>query len=274
VFKIGLPIESLKKESIINWKYVHALPTKNMQRGVQLSLTNEEIKKIHPADLADILEDLDANSRKIIFNELDTSQAAETLSEVEHNIQLSLIKDEPDTEVAKILTEMEPDEAADILIDMEEDKAENIIENLEDRELKSEIKDLMEYEEDTAGGLMSSKVFEITPDLNKLDVLNIIKNEFKEIESIYDIFVISPEGSLIGYCPLNKILISDDQVQVGAIMEKEDIKYISPDSSWRDVAKTMSKYNLINIPVTEKGTNKLLGIISVDDVLPWLLDEK
>ena len=80
---------------------MHALPTKNMQRGVQLSLTNEEIKKIHPADLADILEDLDANSRKIIFNELDTSQAAETLSEVEHNIQLSLIKDEPDTEVSE-----------------------------------------------------------------------------------------------------------------------------------------------------------------------------
>ena len=73
---------------------------------------------------------------------------------------------------------------------------------------------------------------------------------------------------------MNKILISDDQVQVGAIMEKEDIKYISPDSPWRDVAKTMSKYNLINIPVTEKETNKLLGIISVDDVLPWLLDEK
>ena len=181
VFKLGIPLESIKRESVINWKFIHAaLPTKNMQKSVQVSLTNDEIKKMHPADLADILEELDANSRKIIFNELDTPYAAETLSEIDHNIQLSLIKDEPEEEVAEILSMMVPDEAADILGEVADEKKKKIIEKFEDNNLKEEIKELLEYEEDSAGGLMSSEVFEITPELNKNDILKIIKREFDD----------------------------------------------------------------------------------------------
>tara|TARA_B100000925_G_C22007664_1_gene474443 strand:+ start:614 stop:1957 length:1344 start_codon:yes stop_codon:yes gene_type:complete len=274
IFKLGMPFDSIKKETVINWKFIHALPTKNMQKSVQVSLTNDEIKKMHPADLADILEELDPNSRKLIFNELDTSYAAETLSEVGHGVQLSLIKDEPDEEVAEILSKMAPDEAADILGEINEEKKDKIIENFDDSELKEEIKELLEYEEDTAGGLMSSEVFEITPDLNKNDILKIIKNEFSDIESIYDIFIVDKNKKLIGYCPLNKLLISEDDLSIGKIMQEEDIKTISPESNWREVASLMSKYNLINLPVTHLDTNELLGIISVDDVLPWLLDER
>jgi sporulation protein YlmC with PRC-barrel domain/CBS domain-containing protein len=274
VFKLNIPINSIKKESIINWKFIHALPTKNMQRSVQVSLTNDQIKKMHPADLADILEELDTNSRKLIFNELDTDHAAETLSEVHHGVQMSLIKDEPEEEVAEILSKMGPDEAADILGDVEEEKKERIIKSFEDEELEQEIKDLLEYEEDSAGGLMSSEVFQITPELNKKDILTIIKKEFNDIESVYDIFVVNEIGQLIGYCPLNKLLISDDEISIGNLMQKEDIKVVSPEDSWRDVASLMSKYNLINLAVTNTSSNELLGIISVDDVLPWLLNER
>ena len=274
VFKLKLPINSLKKESIINWKFIHALPTKNMQRSVQVSLTNDQIKKMHPADLADILEELDSNSRKLIFNELDTDHAAETLSEIDHGVQMSLIKDEPEEEVAEILSKMGPDEAADILGDVEEEKKERIIQNFDNEELEKEIKDLLEYDEDTAGGLMSSEVFQITPELNKKDILTIIKKEFNDIESIYDIFVVNTSGQLIGYCPLNKLLISDDDISIGNLMQEEDIIVVSPEDTWRDVASLMSKYNLINLAVTNSESNELLGIISVDDVLPWLLNER
>lgn len=274
IFKLGLPLNSIKKESVINWKFIHALPTKNMQKSVQVSLTNDEIKKMHPADLADILEELDANSRKLIFSELDTPYAAETLSEIDHDIQLSLIKDEPEEDVAEILSMMGPDEAADILGEVTDEKKDKIIENFEDTELQEEIKELLEYEEDCAGGLMSSEVFEITPDLNKNDILKIIKKEFDDIESIYDIFVVDNKKRLIGHCPLNKLLVAEDNLSVGKIMQQEDIKSISPDANWRDVAVLMSKYNLINIPVTHFQSNELLGIISVDDILPWLLDER
>ena len=94
------------------------------------------------------------------------------------------------------------------------------------------------------------------------------------LESIYDIFIVDKNKKLIGHCPLNKLLISDDNISVGKIMQQEDIKSIDPHASWRDVAVLMSKYNLINIPVTNFKSSELLGIISVDDILPWLLDEK
>ena len=259
VFKLKLPINSIKKESIINWKFIHALPTKNMQRSVQVSLTNDQIKKMHPADLADILEELDSNSRKLIFNELDTDHAAETLSEIDHGVQMSLIKDEPEEEVAEILSKMGPDEAADILGDVEEDKKERIIQKFDNEELEKEIKDLLEYEEDSAGGLMSSEVFQITPELNKKDILTIIKKEFNDIESIYDIFCGGEGlGQLIGYCLLNKLLISDDDISIGNLMQKEDIIAVSPEDKWRDVASVMSKYNLINLAVTNSKSNELL----------------
>jgi magnesium transporter len=274
ILKLGIPFKSIKKETVINWKFIHALPTKNMQKSVQVSLTNDEIKKMHPADLADILEELDANSRKLIFNELETSYAAETLSEIDHDIQLSLIKDEPEEEVAEILSLMGTDEAADILNEITDEKKDKIIENFEDSERKEEIKELLEYEEDTAGGLMSSEVFEITPDLNKNDILKIIKKEFDDIESIYDIFIVDGQKKLIGHCPLNKLLISEDNISIGKIMQFEDIKTISPSANWKEVALLMSKYNLINIPITNNETNELLGIVSVDDVLPWLIDER
>ena len=169
---------------------------------------------------------------------------------------------------------MGPDEAADILGEVADEKKEKIIEKFEDNNLKEEIKELLEYEEDSAGGLMSSEVFEITPELNKNDILKIIKREFDDLESIYDIFIVDKNKKLIGHCPLNKLLISDDNISVGKIMQQEDIKSIDPHASWRDVAVLMSKYNLINIPVTNFKSSELLGIISVDDILPWLLDEK
>ena len=194
------------KESIINWKFIHAIPTQQMHQSVKVSLTNEDIKKLHPADLADILEELDSNSRKIIFNELDTELAAETLSEVEQNIQISLIRDEPAKDVAKIIEKMGTDEAADILSEVEEVEAAKIIENIEDSETKTEIQELLVFEEDSAGGLMSTEVFEITPNLTKNDILQIIKNEHEEIESIYDIFIVNKDSELIGHCSLSKLL--------------------------------------------------------------------
>ena len=115
--------------------------------------------------------------------------------------------------------------------------------------------------------------------INKFPVLNprsilkdaldlMCKNKFGSV------CIVDNNKKLIGYCPLNKLLVSEDNLSVGKIMQQEDIKSIPPDANWREVATLMSKYNLINIPVTNMQSNELLGIISVDDVLPWLLDER
>ena len=260
-------------EKLINWKYVHAIPDRNIQSNLKLSVSNEDIRSIHPADLADILEDLDVYGREKIFNTLTPEQAALTLTEIDDDLQSKLIKGETPEDAARIIENMGTDEAADILSELDKEQASAIISNIQDDETGEEIQELLEYEDDTAGGLMSSEVFEINLNSKKSDVINKIQNEHDEIESIYDIYIIDEDNKLVGTCPLSKILIQIGDIKITDIMTKDDIKSLTPYVSWKEVASFMSKYNLINVPIVD-DSNILLGIISVDDVLPWLLDEK
>ncbi len=262
----------LTSDSVINWKYVHAIPNRSIQSSVKLNLTNEDIKGLHPADLADILEDLDSHGRELIFSNLDPKFAAETLSEVEDDVQINLLKNESPESAAKIIEQMDTDDAADLLHELGEKKAEVIISKISDEEVVEEIHELLEYDDDTAGGLMSTEVFEVSENMTKEQILEKIKKEHDEIESIYDLYITNDKSSLLGTCSLKDLLIQQENVAIGEIMNKTDIKSLSPDVQWKGVAKFMSKYNLINVPIID-NSQELLGVISVDDLLPWLLDE-
>ena len=263
----------LTSEVLINWKFVHAVPNKNIRSNVRLTLSDEEIKKLHPADLADILEDLDSHGRELIFSNLDPQMAADTLQEVEDDVKVNLIKNEKPEVIAKIIEKMDVDEAADTLNELSESKAEQIISNIEDEETVEEIRELREYEEDTAGGLMSKEYFEVDESYNKEAILEKFRVEHDEIENIIDIFITDVDGILTGICPIQNLLLCEDDTLVGEVMKKEDIKSIGPDTHWREVATLMSKYNLMNLPITSEE-QELLGVVSVDDLLPWLLHEK
>ena len=263
----------LTGNTLINWKFVHAIPDRTVQSNVKLNMSNEEIKALHPADLADILEDLDMHGRELIFRKLDPELAADTLSEIDPEIQHLFLQNEDPLAAAKIIENMGTDEAADILNELSDEKRGEIISQIEDDEIQEEIQELLEYDDDTAGGLMSSEVFQVPPDTRKNDIMNIIQDKHEDIESIYDIYIIDNKHKLIGTCPLNKILIQKENITLKDIMISNDIKSLTPDIHWWDVASYMSKYNLINVPIVNKNF-ELLGSISVDDILPWLLDER
>jgi CBS domain-containing protein/sporulation protein YlmC with PRC-barrel domain len=262
----------LTRQQLINWKYVHAIPNRNIHSNVKLNLTNDDIKNIHPADLADILEDLDSYGRGVIFSELDARTKAETLSEVDEDLQTSFIKDETPEEVAKIIEEMDTDDAADILHDLPESRAEKIISQIKDTEHKEELQELMEYKDDTAGGLMSSEFFEVRLEDTKESILNRIPQIHDDVETIYDLYVIDEKENLLGTLSLTELLIKGDKVIVKDIMNSTDIKSVEPEDSWKEVASYMSKYNLLTVPVLKE--KEIIGIVSVDDVLPWLLNER
>ncbi len=262
----------LTKETLINWKYVHAIPNRSMQSSVKLSLSNEDIKGIHPADLADILEDLDTHGRGMIFTSLDPKMAAETLSEVEDEFKANLLKNETTEDAAKIIANMDTDDAADVLSDLSESKKNEIIDKIEDNEIQEEIQELLEYQEDTAGGLMTTEIFEVPPDTPKTKVLSLIRERSEEFETIYDIFVTDKDETLLGICTLHDLLLREEDTEISEIMKSDDIKSLTPDVKWKEIAHFMSKYNLMNVPITGEG-NRLLGIVSVDDILPWLLDD-
>ena len=260
-------------EIVINWKFVHAVPGKNIGKNVKLNTSDSSIEKLHPADLADILEELDSFGRKHIFDQLDTEMKAKTLSEVEDEFQTSLIDEANPDEIAEIIDNMGPDEAADLLHELDETKQTEIISRIEDDEHQEEIQELLSYKEDTAGGIMSTECLQVRSEFTKEQIIELIQNNDEDLETIYDIYVTDDKDILIGTCSLRQLLVQKANITVGDIMETIDMKFLGPDDSWEDVAEFMSKYNLINVPIVTTKDKELLGVVSVDDILPWVLDE-
>ncbi|MBF0313040.1 MAG: magnesium transporter [Oligoflexia bacterium] len=263
----------LKNEGAISWKYVHAIPDKSIKKHVELNVANEDIENIHPADLADILEDLNLQGRKQLFGQLDPEIQAQTLSEIDMDKQVSLLEDVAPEVTAKIIENMDPDEAADVLSEFDDAEVDEIISQIHDNEVQEEIQELLDYDEDTAGGIMSTEVFSVGASDTKETILEKIISEHENIESIYDIFVVDDKNILLGYCSLAALLTRRENVVVSDIMENKDIKYLAPTDHWKKIALHMSKYNLINVPIVDEQ-RELLGIVSVDDILPWALNEK
>ncbi len=260
----------LTNDTTINWKYVHAIPNRNIQKSVRLNLTNEDLKELHPADLADILEDLDSHGREMIFSNLDPKLAAETLSEVDEDLQASLLINENPEKVAEIIENMDTDDAADLLNELDEEKADAIISNIDDLEIQEEIQELLEHDEDSAGGLMTSEILEVSAEMSKGDVLAIIQKNHEEVASFHDIYIIDEGHNLIGTLSLQELLIHKDDAVIKDIMNDSDIKSLKANTHWKDVADYMNKYSMITVPIVSEE-NELLGMVSVDDVLDRLL---
>jgi magnesium transporter len=258
-------------DSAINWKYVHAIPNRNIQKSVRLNLTNEDLKELHPADIADILGDLGSHGREMIFSNLDPELAAETLSEIDdEDLQISLLKNENPEKAAEIIENMDTDDAADLLNELDEAKADAIISNIDDIETQEEIQELLEHDEDSAGGLMTSEYFDLNENLKRSEVLELIQERHAEVASYYDFYVVDENRKLIGTLSLQDMLIYKEDLLVREMMNANDIKSISAEIHWKEVAEFMNKYNLITVPIVSEDY-ELLGMISVDDILDRLL---
>lgn len=262
----------LTKTQLINWKYVHAIPSRNIHKNVKLNLSNDDIKGMHPADIADILEELDSFGRENIFSKLDLQTKAETLTEIDEEIVSSLINDENPEETARIIEEMDADDAVDLLHELDKSKAELIINNIKDSEQKEEVQELFEYEDNVAGGIMSNEFFEVSLTDTKETILNRIPDVFDELDSVNDIYIIDSNHKLLGMITLAELLANKENVYVKDVMRTEGIIAIEPDAHWKEIAEQMNKYNLFTIPIIKN--EEILGVVSVDDILPYLLKEK
>lgn len=273
IYKMRFKPKFLENETLINWKFVHAIPSKNIQNSnVKLNLTNDDIKKLHPADIADIIEDLDGYGREALLDELDPKLAAETIQEMDQDVQKVILNKESPEEAAILIENMDTDDAADILNELDEKQVKRIIENIQNKDTLEEINQLRKFEEDSAGGLMSNEFFNVSPLSTKKQILNQFKSEFNNIENIYDIFILDEKGGLLGVCPIQNLLLAEDNIYIREFMQTNDIKSLHYKETWKNVAEYMNKYNLINVPIVDDN-NKLLGMVSVDDILTVLLEE-
>jgi magnesium transporter len=255
-------------ENIIAWNYMDLL--ERDLSTVKLSVTHKRLHELHPADMADVLEQLTAAQRAKVFEHLDDEQVAETISEMEDEIQADVVDDFTDQRASDILEAMDPDDAADIIGDLPYDKAEALLRLMGVREAR-QVRKLLGYKEKTAGGIMTPEVTTVTEEATVQEVIDHLRGAAAENENIYYIYVVGPKRVLEGVVSLRDLIVSAPETKVADIVERE-LFTAGVDDDQEQVADMMSKYDLLALPVVDEA-GRLLGMVTVDDALD-VMDEE
>jgi magnesium transporter len=258
----------LSAEQLIGWKYV--APTLADPAGLRLAFSQKSVGRIHPADLAEILEDLPAASRSSIFDALEVGTAARVLSEVDDpKIQQDLLTEKRDPEkAADLLETMPPDEAADVLSELPEEKAEDLLSRMQPSDRQT-VSTLMRHEEDTAGGLMTTEMISFPRTITVGEAFGRLREAARDVEFLYQFYVVDEDKRLLGLINMRRLFSARDSDRLEDVMAPWTIA-VHPEDSASTVAETIERYNLPAVPVVDEA-GVLVGMITVDDVLTEVL---
>ena len=263
LFRINIP------SKYILWDDVQAIDFSNL--NIKLSKSYAKLHTLHPSDLADILEDLGKKSSTSVFSALDEEKAADVLEEMETDTQVHIIESLPVDKAADVLEKMPADEAADILDEIENEKAELLLNEM-DSELSQEVRELLEYPDHLAGGLMTTDVLSFSPELTVDDVIRELRIKKPEPSELYTLFVTEGDDRLAGVFSLSDLIIAEPETVLSELM-KSDPVFLYDDQRIDDIAEIISKYNLLAVPVVDRE-NMLQGMVVVDDVIEDLMSKR
>jgi magnesium transporter len=250
----------------IPWDFVDLIET-DPARRVRLKISHERLAKLHPADIADIVEELAPDEREAVFETLDEGVAAEALEEVEPKVQKAIVESlEPDR-VAEIVEEMQPDAAADLLADLPEEKTESILEEMAPAE-REEVSGLLEYKEDSAAGRMNTEFIALPVAATVHDAVEALRRFEGGVETVSTMFMVDSHQTLSGTVPLAKLVLAPPTTPLLALTQ-EPLISCHADASDKEVAELFDKYNLLTLPVVD-DQNRLTGVITSDDVISLL----
>jgi CBS domain-containing protein len=238
--------------------------------AVRLRISGSRIAKLHPADIADIVEELGAKERRAVFETLTEEIAADTLEEMELEDQVSVIEHMDAERASDILEEMPPDEVADILTELPEDRAQQIL-GLMEKEEAADVQELLAYEEHTAGGLMTTEYVAVPDTLTAQECIDTLRRMEPDAESIYYVFVVDPEEHPQGVLSLRDLIVAPPDKPISEIMNR-DVVTVRLEDGQKEVAAVLSKYNLLAVPVVDDEF-RLHGVVTVDDALDAVLPE-
>lgn len=250
----------------IPWEYCNILEA-DPQRRVRLNISNKLLERMHPADLADIVEDLGHEDRNALFNTIDKDMAAELLSEVESDLKTSIIDNLETEKAADILEEMEPSEAAEILNDLTEDRSEEILEEMEPEE-KEEVEELLEFRDDTAGGLMDPGYLSFPDTATVQDAMQELSKDEDVLDDLHTLFLVDAQQRLVASVPLARLLIAPGTTPLKQLAS-DPLLYIYSGEKQDRVEEMFDKYNLLTLPVVDEHM-RLIGVITVDDIVALL----
>jgi len=238
----------------------------------QIESTLAIINPLHPADIADVLENLDPIEAKVIYELLDDEKAAEALMELDDNFRQEFLKLFSSLEIAEQIDQLDTDDAADLLGELEDSDKEEIIAQIEDQEHASEIVDLLRYNEDSAGGLMQTEYIIARENWQVRRCVIEMRRQAEEVEKVYSIYVVDKDDRLLGILSLRRLLFAEPTTLIGEMYKNEPIHYVKTHETKARVAEVMGKYDLVAIPVVDYQ-NKLVGRITIDDVVDVIREE-
>ena len=250
----------------VRWEHVEPIETELTKTRKQAIYT--KLAQLHPADIADIVEELNPSERATILAALDAETAVEALTETEPEVQAGVIRMLETEKASDMLEMMEPDEAADILGDLPEAKAQELLQEMEPEEAE-EVAELLEHEEDTAGGLMTTEYVAFPPEATVGQALEKLRAMAEEVETIYYLYITDPSERLVGVLSLRELMVAQTEQPLQEIMVTQLIT-VTPEATVRAVAEALSKYNLLALPVVD-SEGRLEGIVTVDDVIDDLI---
>ncbi len=232
--------------------------------AVKLKVPHEKLSLLHPADIADIVNELGPEHRVALLESLSKEVAADTMEEMSPSYQANALSKMAPKKAAEILKEMEPDDAADLLADLPDEKGAELLSMIK-KEEADELRELLSHPEDSAGGIMTTEFVALPANLTVAKAIARLRKLEPDAETIYYLYVVDKDEHLLGVLSLRKLIVSAPDKKISDLMYVNIIKANVSDEQ-EDVAKLIAKYNLLAIPVVD-DENKIQGIVTVDDAI-------
>jgi len=238
---------------------------------VQLNVSHTKLADLRPADIADILEQLDVEDAGAMLDRLDAETAADALNEVESTLQYELLSELDPERASDLLEILPPDDAADILADIPAEEVERLLSLMPAYEAQP-IRDLLRYGAETAGGIMTTEVLSLSQELTIEEALVYLRQHSAHLEMIYYLYIVDSDKHLVGVVSLRELVVAEPTTRLQDLMDRDVLK-VTTDTDQEEVARLISKYDLLGVPVVD-SENHLVGLITVDDVIDVLHEEQ
>ena len=255
---------------VLDWADVGYLATDTATVTVQLKSSKDKLSRLHPVEIAQLAESLSPIHRTEVVESLDDDIAADTLEEMTTEAQARILEELDEERAADILEEMSPDDAADVLAEMDEEKSEQLFALMEDEE-KADVAELMAFEHDTAGGLMTTEFVHVPQDLTVGETIIRLREMAETPNMIYYLYVVEKEGSwkIVGLISLRSLILADPRLKLSEVMRSE-FRFAHPSDPAEEAAQIIAEYNLLALPVVD-DEGDIAGIVTVDDAMEILL---
>jgi magnesium transporter len=225
----------------------------------------------HPADIAEIIDQLNLTNATYLFKLLDSDKTADVLMEIDEIDREKILKNLSVEEIAEEIDELETDDAADIIAELPEDRQEKVMSEIEDEDHKADIKELLTYDENSAGGLMAKELVKVNENWNIPKCVKEMRSQANEVSRVHSIYVIDNNNVLKGRLSLKDLLVASSKAHISDIYIPK-VDYANVRDKGEEVALTMQKYDLEAIPVVDDEKH-LVGRITIDDIVDFIKEE-